>query len=107
MLGWAFANQSSKVPERGQSGATAWLRTVTKSFVKWKAGKRTTGGCSVCQDGDADALAADGRRRETMVTTTATAIVTVRNIPLDLLIIIPSCFGSKVGPLRTLLRHAG
>jgi hypothetical protein len=39
----SFRNQSSKLPERGQPGAAVWLWTVTTSFVKWNAGKRTTG----------------------------------------------------------------
>ena len=43
VLGWSFRNQSWKVPERGHPGATAWLRTVTRSLVKWNAGKSTTG----------------------------------------------------------------
>ena len=43
VLGWSFRNQSWKVPERGHPGATTWLRTVTRSLVKWNAGKSTTG----------------------------------------------------------------
>src|SRR5690242_15098586 len=75
------------------------------SLVKWKAGKRTTGGSPVRPDGDANALAVNGRRRETMVTATATRIVTARNAPLYPLIFTPSRLVSDIGSWRSLTRH--
>jgi hypothetical protein len=82
------------------------LWTVTRSFVKWKAGNRTTGGSLVRPGDAADALAVNGRRRETTMTAIATPIMIARNAPLDLLIFMPSGLVSNVGPRRGLTCHA-
>src|ERR1700746_3549444 len=41
---WSLRTQASKVPLAGQSGATVWFSTVTRSLVEIYPGKSTTGG---------------------------------------------------------------
>ena len=76
MLGLVFWNQSSNDPDAGQSGATVWLRAVTSSLVKWKAGNRTTGVRPVvCA---LDALADSGKTSDISRTTSTAGAVAPR-----------------------------
>ena len=82
VLGLSFRNQSSKTPELGHSGATTWSRTTTSSFVKWKAGKTTTGVSLLLlpPPPSSDAPAVPGTAR-IAATATPTSAVIVRTLP--------------------------